>query len=115
MPASNRSKSRRRPPAAPNASRTATPASTRAGLFTGFGGFGARRTGATVVRLNLDARKRGVGTFEATGLRIASSKDFVQMDLPADLDGADVIVFERFGIAIVDADPDRLTAAMIRG
>jgi len=67
------------------------------------------------VRLNLEAKKRGVGTFEATGLRIAFSNDFVRTELPADLDGADVIVFERFGIAIVHADPDRLTAAMIRG
>ena len=77
--------------------------------------FAAQTTGATVVRLNRDATRRGLAPFAATGLKIASSHDFKDRAAPPGLDGADMIVFERFGIAIVEADPARVTAALTRG
>ena len=77
--------------------------------------FTAQTTGATVVRLNRDAARRGLAPFTASGLKIASSHDFKDRAAPPGLDGADMIVFERFGIAIVEADPARVTAALTRG
>ncbi len=81
----------------------------------GFPGLTAQTTGATVVRLNREATRRGVAPFAASGLKIASSHDFKERTAPPGLDGADMIVFERFGIAIVEADPARVTAALTRG
>jgi subtilisin family serine protease len=72
-------------------------------------------TGATVVRLNRAADRKASGAFAAAGLKIASSSDFRDAAVGPNLDGADMIVFERFGIAIIDTDPDRLAAAMTHG
>ena len=76
---------------------------------------GAGTTGATVVRLNRDADERGLAAFRSAGMRVASSADFRGEGLPADLDGADILVFERFGLAIVDADPGRVAKALAEG
>jgi subtilisin family serine protease len=74
-----------------------------------------RTTGATVVRLNRAADRKARGAFEESGLRIVSSLDFRETVAAPSLDGADMIVFERFGIAVIDTEPDRLAAAMARG
>jgi subtilisin family serine protease len=73
-------------------------------------------TGATVVRLNREARHRGLGAFEDMKLRIASTADAsAESAAAAGFDGADMIVFERFGIAVVQADPERMAAAVSAG
>lgn len=63
----------------------------------------------TVVRFTPQAARSGVKQLEGSGFRVASSKDFRSADaVPNDFDGADVQYFERFGIAIVRRDGERL-------
>ena len=63
----------------------------------------------TVVRFTPQATRTGIKQLEASGFRVASSKDFRSAAaVPSDLDGADVQYFERFGIAIVRRDGERL-------
>ncbi|MBY5399528.1 S8 family serine peptidase [Rhizobium leguminosarum] len=62
-----------------------------------------------VVRFTPKARSEGVQQLEKGGFRVASSKDFRSaVAVPNDFDGADVQYFERFGIAIVRRDGERL-------
>lgn len=66
------------------------------------------RLGA-VVRFTPQATRAGIKQLEGSGFRVASSKDFRSAAaVPSDLDGADVQYFERFGIAIVRRDGERL-------
>ncbi|MCP3460314.1 S8 family serine peptidase [Bradyrhizobium sp. CCGUVB23] len=63
----------------------------------------------TVVRFAPQAARSGVRQLEGSGFRVASSKDFRSANaVPNDFDGADVQYFERFGIAIVRRDGERL-------
>ncbi|WP_454632811.1 S8 family peptidase [Bradyrhizobium cenepequi] len=63
----------------------------------------------TVVRFTPQATRSGIKQLEAGGFRVASSKDFRSAEsVPNDFDGADVQYFERFGIAIVRRDGERL-------
>lgn len=63
----------------------------------------------TVVRFTPQATRSGIKQLEGSGFRVASSKDFRSAaSIPNDLDGADVQYFERFGIAIVRSDSERL-------
>lgn len=63
----------------------------------------------TVVRFTPQATRTGVKQLEGSGFRVASSKDFRSADaVPNNFDGADVQYFERFGIAIVRRDGERL-------
>ncbi|PPQ17849.1 protease [Bradyrhizobium sp. AC87j1] len=69
---------------------------------------GTPRLGS-VVRFTPQATRTGVKQLEGSGFRVASSKDFRSADaVPNDFDGADVQYFERFGIAIVRRDGERL-------
>jgi len=69
---------------------------------------GAVRLG-TVLRFTPRAIRSGVKQLEGSGFRVASSKDFrAAAAVPNDFDGADVQYFERFGIAIVRRDGERL-------
>jgi subtilisin family serine protease len=62
-----------------------------------------------VVRFTPKASGTGVAQLERGGFRVASTKDFMKAEsVPNDFDGADVQYFERFGIAIVRRDGDRL-------
>lgn len=62
-----------------------------------------------VVRFAPKASNTGARKLEEGGFRVASSKDFrTAKAVPNDLDGADVQYFERFGIAIVRRDGERL-------
>lgn len=62
-----------------------------------------------VVRFTPRAGGAGVQQLEKSGFKVASSKDFrTAAAVPNDFDGADVQYFERFGIAIVRRDGDRL-------
>ncbi|MCV9943173.1 MULTISPECIES: S8 family serine peptidase [Rhizobium] len=62
-----------------------------------------------VVRFTPKARSEGVQQLEKGGFRVASSKDFRSAAaVPNDFDGADVQYFERFGIAIVRRDGEKL-------
>lgn len=65
-------------------------------------GDGKPRLG-TVIRFAPKAGMDGIKELRATGLQVASSKDFksVKAAVQNDFDGADVQYFERFGIAIV--------------
>lgn len=68
----------------------------------------APRLGA-VVRFTPQAARTGIKQLEGSGFRVASSKDFRSAAaVPNDFDGADVQYFERFGIAIVRRDGERL-------
>ena len=62
-----------------------------------------------VMRFPPRAAGVGIKQMEAGGLRVASSSDFKSAPaVPNDFDGADVQYFERFGIAIVRREEDRL-------
>jgi subtilisin family serine protease len=57
----------------------------------------------------------GIRQMESGGLRVASSHDFkTAVSVPNDFDGADVQYFERFGIAIVRRERDRLAPMLAR-
>jgi subtilisin family serine protease len=69
---------------------------------------GTSRLGV-VLRFTPQASRSGIRQLESSGFRVASSKDFrTAKAVPNDFDGADVQYFERFGIAIVRRDGDRL-------
>lgn len=62
-----------------------------------------------VVRFAPGAGGAGVQQLEKSGFKVASSRDFRSAPaVPNDFDGADVQYFERFGIAVVRRDGDRL-------
>ena len=75
---------------------------------------GASNSAATprlgvVMRFHPKAAGGGIKLLESGGLRVASSSDFrAAASVPNDLEGADVQYFERFGIAIVRSDQERL-------
>jgi subtilisin family serine protease len=76
---------------------------------------GTSRLG-TVVRFKPEAGRTGIRQLEETGFRVASSKDFRSAQaVPNDFDGADVQYFERFGIAIVRRDGERLAPMVEKG
>lgn len=63
-----------------------------------------------VMRFNPQARTAGIRALEGGGFRVASSSDFKEAaSVPHDFGGADVQVFERFGIAVVRAEAERVT------
>ncbi|NML17207.1 S8 family peptidase [Azohydromonas caseinilytica] len=62
-----------------------------------------------VMRFTPQAAATGVRRLESGGFRVASSRDFKDsLAVPNDFGGADVQYFERFGIAIVRGDSERL-------
>lgn len=62
-----------------------------------------------VVRFTPKASSTGIKTLESGGFRVASSRDFSKAaSVPNDFGGADVQYFERFGIAIIRRDGERL-------
>jgi subtilisin family serine protease len=62
-----------------------------------------------VVRFTPQATRTGIKQLEGSGFRVASTRDFRSAPaVPNDFDGADVQYFERFGIAIVRRDGERL-------
>ena len=62
-----------------------------------------------VMRFPPKAAGVGIKQMESGGFRVASSADFKSAGaVPNDFDGADVQYFERFGIAIVRSEDDRL-------
>ncbi|WP_192359560.1 S8 family peptidase [Mesorhizobium mediterraneum] len=68
-----------------------------------------------VVRFTPQASTSGVQQLEKGGFRVASSKDFRSAaSVPNDFDGADVQYFERFGIAIVRRDGEKLKPMLQR-
>jgi len=63
----------------------------------------------TVMRFTPGAAPEGVKRLHAGGFQIASSREFRSAAaVPHDFDGADVQYFERFGIAIIRRDGQRL-------
>lgn len=68
-----------------------------------------------VVRFTPAAAGTGVRQLESGGFRVASSKDFrTAAAVPNDFGGADVQYFERFGIAVVRRDVERLSPMIER-
>jgi len=68
-----------------------------------------------VVRFTPAAAGTGVRQLESGGFRVASSRDFrIAAAVPNDFGGADVQYFERFGIAVVRRDGERLTPMVER-
>lgn len=62
-----------------------------------------------VVRFAPTASGSGIKQFENSGFKVASTKDFKSAAaVPNNFDGADVQYFERFGIAIVRRERDKL-------
>ncbi|MCC3245103.1 S8 family serine peptidase [Methylocystis sp. WRRC1] len=83
-----------RRPAPPSRPTPAPPASPRLGM---------------VMRFTPGAAAAGVRQLESEGFQVASSRDFrAAAAVPNDFGGADVQYFERFGIAIVRRDGERL-------
>jgi len=69
---------------------------------------GAPRLGM-VMRFQPKAAPAGIKQLEAGGFQVASSRDFHSAEaVPNDFGGAEVQYFERFGIAIVRRDAERL-------
>jgi len=69
----------------------------------------------TVMRFAPGAKATGIKQFEAGGFRVASSSDFrMAAAVPNNLGGADIQYFERFGIAIVREDAERLKPTLSR-
>ena len=70
----------------------------------------------TVIRLAPGAGKEAVKGIQAAGLSVASSSDFKSAAaVPNNFDGADVQYFERFGIAIVRGEQERLKGFLAKG
>jgi len=68
-----------------------------------------------VVRFTPAAADTGVRRLESGGFRVASSRDFRKAaSVPNDFGGADVQYFERFGIAVVRRDGERLAPMVER-
>lgn len=68
-----------------------------------------------VLRFNRDAAASGVRQLEAGGFKVASSRDFRSAAaVPSNFGGAEVQYFERFGIAIVRRDGERLKPMLAR-
>src|SRR5688572_19294243 len=62
-----------------------------------------------VMRFPPKAAGAGIKQMESGGFRVATSADFKSAGaVPNDFDGADVQYFERFGIAIIRSEEDRL-------
>ena len=62
-----------------------------------------------VMRFPPKAARTGIKQLEGSGFRVASSRDFhTAKAVPNDFDGADVQYFERFGIAVVRRDGQRV-------
>lgn len=62
-----------------------------------------------VMRFTPKAASAGIRQLESGGFRVASSRDFKSADsVQSDFGGADVQYFERFGIAIIRRDGERL-------
>lgn len=75
----------------------------------------AQTTGATVLRFERGAGKEGLKRLTTTGMRVASARELTaEGPLPEDLGGADMIYFERFGIAIVQQPPDQLRSTLVQ-
>src|SRR5215467_5689095 len=69
----------------------------------------------TVVRFRREAAGTGVRELETGGFRVASSRDFrAAAAVPNNFGGADVQYFERFGIAIVRSERERLSPVVER-
>src|SRR5215475_1420729 len=69
----------------------------------------------TVVRFTPQAAGTGIRKLESGGFRVASSRDFrAAAAVPNNFGGADVQYFERFGIAVVRRDGERLTPLVQR-
>ena len=69
----------------------------------------------TVVRFARDAAGAGVRQLESGGFRVASTRDFrTAAAVPNNFGGADVQYFERFGIAVVRRDGERLSPLVQR-
>ncbi len=77
---------------------------------------GQQQSLGAVIRFAPKAGLSGVRQLEAGGFRVASSNDFRKAAaVPNNLDGADVQYFERFGIAVVRGDGDRLNPILTQG
>jgi subtilisin family serine protease len=69
----------------------------------------------TVVRFRREAAGTGVRELETGGFRVASSRDFRSAAaVPNNFGGADVQYFERFGIAIIRRERERLSPVVER-
>jgi len=69
----------------------------------------------TVVRFRREAAGTGVRELETGGFRVASSRDFRSAAaVPNNFGGADVQYFERFGIAVVRRERERLSPVVER-
>lgn len=70
----------------------------------------------TVIRFEPKAATEAIRGLEATGFQVASAGDFRSAaSVPNDLGGAHVQYFERFGIAIVRQEAERLQGFLAKG
>ncbi len=68
-------------------------------------------TGRSLVTFRPGARAQLMQTLRnVAGMTVASTADFADSVVPTELGSADALVFEHLDVAVVDVDPDQLTA-----
>jgi len=92
---------------------TAVPGAEREGF--GAGGAEPGTTGRYLVLMREDAGNSGIKALtSAAGLSVASTADFEATGVTVEsMGGADALVFDNIGVAIVDAPPDQIQAVSV--
>ncbi|MFL6214870.1 MAG: S8 family peptidase [Blastocatellia bacterium] len=71
-------------------------------------------TGRYLVLLREDAVKEATKVMSSTAsMKVSVASDFGEGDIPHDLGGADAVIFENLGIAVVNTPPDQLDALSV--
>ena len=71
-------------------------------------------TGRYLVLLREDAVKEATRVMTATaGMKVSVASDFTEGNIPHDLGGADAVIFENLGVAVVNTPPDQLDALSV--
>jgi subtilisin family serine protease len=71
-------------------------------------------TGRYLVLLKEDSVKDAMQVMRTSAkMKVSAASDFSEKQIPNDLDGADAVVFENLGVAVVSTPPDQLDALSI--
>ncbi len=71
-------------------------------------------TGRYLVLLREDAVKEATRMMTTSAkMKVSAASDFGEGEIPNDLDGADAVIFENLGVAVVDTLPDQFDALSI--
>jgi subtilisin len=71
-------------------------------------------TGRYLVLLREDAVKEATRVMTSTAsMKVSMASDFAEGDIPHDLGGADAVIFENLGVAVVNTPPDQLDSLSV--